>query len=239
MEFQTNFTQGAMLQASYTHASAFDYNSDYYPYTRSIAYGPNSTVRTDSFTLSHVYELPFGKGQRWISNPSRGMNYLVGGWALSGSWTASSGLPFTPSYEDCGADEDVGVCRVTRVGNASLSNPSANGWFVTTNKQQLTANGETIGPWERPQAGTIGTVGRNSFVGPGFFDADITAAKDFAVTERIHAQFRADIFNVFNHANLAQPNTCVDCPTGGQIFALLNNGLIRMRTTQFALHFTF
>jgi hypothetical protein len=41
------------------------------------------------------------------------MNYLVGGWALTGSWTVSSGLPFTPSYEDCGADEDVGVCRAS------------------------------------------------------------------------------------------------------------------------------
>jgi hypothetical protein len=90
-----------------------------------------------------------------------------------------------------------------------------------------------------PLAGTIGTVGRNSFTGPAFFDADISGEKNFAITERIHAQFRVELFNIFNHANLGQPSTCVDCPTGGEIFALLNNGLIRMRTTQFALHFTF
>lgn len=239
LEFQTHFTQGAMLQASYTHASAFDYNTDYYLYNRSIAYGPNSTVRKDSFTLSHVYELPFGKGQRYMNNASKATNFLVGGWGLSGSWTVSSGLPFTPSYQNCGADEDVGVCRATLVGNASLSNPSPSGWFLTTHNQQLTANGQTIGPWERPAKGTIGTVGRNSFTGPGFFDADITAAKEFALTERIRAQFRADIFNVFNHANLAQPSTCVDCPTAGEIFALLNNGLVRMRTAQFAVHLSF
>lgn len=239
IEFQTNFSKGAMLQAAYTHASAFDYNNDYYPYNRSIAYGPNSTVRNDSFTLSHVYNLPFGKGEKFLSNSSRAMNYLVGGWALSGSWTASSGLPFTPSYQNCGADEDVGVCRATLVGNANLSNPSANGWFVTTNNQQLTTNGQTIGPWERPQKGSLGTVGRNSITGPGFFDADISGEKEFALSERVRAQFRAEIFNIFNHANLGQPNTCVDCPTGGQIFALLNNGLIRMRTVQFALHLTF
>jgi hypothetical protein len=239
LEFQTNFTQGAMLQASYTHASAFDFNNDYYLYSRTIPYGPNSTVRNNSFTLSHVYDLPFGKGQKFLSGASKPMNYLVGGWALTGSWTVSSGLPFTPSYEDCGADEDVGVCRATRVGNANAPNPSASGWFITTNKQQLTATGETIGPWERPLAGTIGTVGRNSFTGPAFFDADISGEKNFAITERIHAQFRVELFNIFNHANLGQPSTCVDCPTGGEIFALLNNGLIRMRTTQFALHFTF
>jgi hypothetical protein len=110
---------------------------------------------------------------------------------------------------------------------------------VTTNNQQLGTNGQTIGPWQRPQKGTLGTIGRNSFTGPGFFNADISTAKDFALTERVHAQFRADVFNVFNHANLGQPSTCVDCPTGGQIFALLNNGLIRMRTAQFALHVTF
>jgi outer membrane receptor protein involved in Fe transport len=239
VEFQTDLSKGAMLQASYTHASAFDYNNDYYLYNRSISYGPNSTVRNDSFTLSHVYELPFGKGQKFLGNSTRLLNYVVGGWALSGSWTASSGLPFTPSYQNCGADEDVGVCRATLVGNASLSNPSSNGWFVTTNNQQLGTNGQTIGPWQRPQKGTLGTIGRNSFTGPGFFNADISTAKDFALTERVHAQFRADVFNVFNHANLGQPSTCVDCPTGGQIFALLNNGLIRMRTAQFALHVTF
>jgi hypothetical protein len=61
LEFQTNFSKGAVLQATYTHASAFDYNNDYYRYNRSIAYGPNSTVRNDSFTLSYVYDLPFGR----------------------------------------------------------------------------------------------------------------------------------------------------------------------------------
>ncbi|HEY3935923.1 MAG TPA: TonB-dependent receptor [Bryobacteraceae bacterium] len=238
-EFQKHFTAGAIIQATYTHAAAYDYNTDYYTYNRSIAYGPSSLVRDDSFTLSHVYDLPFGKGRRFLANASKGMNYLVGGWTVSGSWLAESGLPFTPSYQNCGADEDVGVCRPNLVGSASISNPSPNGWFLTTQGQQLTTNGQTVGPWQRPQSGTLGNAQRNSLTGPGFFNADISSEKSFALTERINLQFRAEIFNVFNHVNLAQPSTCVDCPTAGQIFSILNNGLIRMRQAQFALHLTF
>ncbi|HEX4231310.1 MAG TPA: TonB-dependent receptor [Bryobacteraceae bacterium] len=239
VEFQKNFSAGATIQATYTHAAAYDYNTDYYLYDPSVSYGPSSTVRNDSFTLSHVYNLPFGKGQKWFANASRAENYLVGGWMVSGSWIAESGLPFTPSYQNCGADEDVGVCRPNIVGNATLSNPSANGWFVTTGNQQLNTNGQSVGPWQRPQSGTLGNAGRDSLIGPGFFNADVSAGKGFALTERVNVQFRADIFNIFNHVNLAQPNACVDCPTGGQIFSLLNNGLIRMRQAQFALHVTF
>jgi hypothetical protein len=239
LEFQKNFSAGALIQVTYTHAAAYDYNTDYYLYNRSFSYGPNSMVRNDSFTLSHVYDLPFGKGKRFLKNASRGVNYLVGGWSLSGTWIAESGLPFTPTYQDCGSDEDVGVCRPNLVGNASLSNPSANLWFANTGNQQLNSNEQTIGPWQRPRIGTLGNAGRDSLNGPGFFNVDFSTEKAFALTERVNVQFRAELFNLFNHVNLAQPNTCVDCPTGGQIFSLLNNGLIRMRQAQFALHVTF
>jgi hypothetical protein len=52
----------------------------------------------------------------------------------------------------------------------------------------------------------FGTVGRNSFVGPGFEDIDLSLIKNTKVTERMNVQFRADVFNFFNHPNYGQPS---------------------------------
>jgi hypothetical protein len=248
---EKRFSSGLMFQGNFTWASAFDYANDYFFWNHNIDYGRENGVRRFVFNLNHVYQLPFGKGQKFLSGASRGLDYLVGGWQLSGIWTYESGIPFTPSYLDCGKDEDTGPCRPNLVGNASLSNPSASGWFATatpgtggsgclttaTATAELNANGCTRGPWSRPAAGTFGNVARNSFFGPHYFNADASLAKSFAITERWNAQFRADVFNAFNHANLGQPNAAVDSPTAGQIFALAS--LAQMRKWQFGLKLSF
>ncbi|MDE3160299.1 MAG: hypothetical protein KGM92_16145, partial [Acidobacteriota bacterium] len=57
-----------------------------------------------------------------------------------------------------------------------------------------------------PPAGRIGTSGRNQFYGPGLFNWDLAAAKNFPIwNERTRLQFRADFFNLFNHTNFANP----------------------------------
>jgi len=61
--------------------------------------------------------------------------------------------------------------------------------------------------------------------------------KNFRITERVHGQFRAESFNFWNHANLGDPDACVDCSTGGQIFSLAANA--SMRKWQFGLRFDF
>jgi hypothetical protein len=69
-------------------------------------------------------------------------------------------------------------------------------------------------------------VGRNRLLGPGFSQLDMSFFKKFSITERVKAQFRAESFNFANHMNLANPNTCVDCPgSAGRI-----TGLFRLAT---------
>ena len=60
-----------------------------------------------------------------------------------------------------------------------------------------------------PLAGTFGNVGRGSFLGPGYWNLDTALHKTFAIKERVNMQFRAEMFNVFNHANFASPNPVV------------------------------
>lgn len=230
------FSSGLSLQASYTYAHANRFAGDYYVYDPAAVYGPADFQRNQVFILSHSYNLPFGKGQKWGNSSSRALDYLIGGWQLNGVWTAESGLPFTPSYSECGSDEDVGVCKPDLVGKAIPSSQNQNHWFTGTGGS-LSANGITVGPWQRPQAGTLGTVGNGSFRGPKFFDADLSMFKNFKITEKLTGQFRAESFNSLNHVNLNLPNGTVDSNSAGQITSLAAGA--SMRQWDFALRFDF
>ncbi len=248
---EKRFASGFQFQGNFTWASAFDFANDYYFYNHNIDYGRENGVRRFVFNFNGIYELPFGKGKPLLSNPSKLVGAIAGGWQIATLGTWESGVPFTPGYLDCGKDEDTGPCRANLVGSANVSNQSAAGWYqtapagtsgtnclaTTTAIAELNANGCTRGPWSRPAPGTFGNVARNSFFGPHFFNADASASKRFQIGERINGQFRAEIFNAFNHVNLGQPNSTVDSPTAGQIFGLA--GLAQMRKFQFGVRLNF
>ncbi|HEY1342045.1 MAG TPA: TonB-dependent receptor [Bryobacteraceae bacterium] len=248
---EKRFASGLMFNGNFTWASAFDFANDYFFWNHDIDYGRENGVRRFVFNLNNVYELPFGRNRKFLHDASKPLDYVVGGWQLAGVWLWQSGIPFTPSYLDCGKDEDTGPCRANLVGDASISNPSAAGWFATapagtsgsgclatsTATAELNANGCTRGPWSRPAAGTFGNVARNSFFGPRAFNADMSLSKRFQFTERLNGQFRAELFNAFNHVNLGQPTATVDSPTAGQIFSIAP--LTQMRKWQLGLRLGF
>ncbi len=248
---EKRFDNGLMFQGNFTWASAFDFSNTYYFWNHDIDYGRENGVRRFVFNFTHVYELPLGRGHKFAGSASRPVNALVGGWQLSGIWLYQSGIPFTPSYTDCGRDVDTGPCRPNLVGDASVSDPSRGGWFATapagtsgtgcvataTATPQLNANGCTRGPWNRPAPGTFGNVARNSFFGPHHFNADASLNKNFQITERWKGQFRAELFNAFNHVNLGQPVATVDSATAGRIFNIAT--LSQMRKWQFGIRLSF
>src|SRR5215468_11006593 len=233
---EKRFSNGLMFQGNFTWVSAFDFSNTYFFWDPSVDYGRENGVRRFAVNFNHVYELPFGKGHKLLSNASRLGEYLVGGWQLSGVAFWGSGLPFTPSYTNCGSDIDTGPCRPILVGDASVSNPSAKGWFAPATTQ-LSANGSTSGPWKRPERGTFGTVARNSFFGPRFFNYDASLSKNFSITETLKGQFRAELYNAFNHVNLGQPVATVDASNAGQITSIAS--LAQMRKWQFGLRLNF
>ena len=110
---------------------------------------------------------------------------------------------------------------------------------TTTATNVLNANGCTRGPWQRPGVGSFGNVGLNSFYGPRFFNMDAALSKRLRITERVNAQFRAELFNAFNDVNLGQPNASVDAKTAGQITSLATGNLAQMRRWQLGLRVDF
>jgi hypothetical protein len=177
---------------------------------------------------------------------------------LSGQTTWESGRPFTVTYAECGNDQDLdtnfgspGVtsdCRPNGSANgfamsASSLNASTHSRQYFTPVAPLTVNGMTSGAFSRPAFGTFGNIGRNSFVGPRDFFADVSLIKDIPITERFKGQFQFQAFNVFNHAALDIPSAsngrCIDCTTNttGTITSLEPN--TNMRQLQFAARISF
>ena len=122
---EKRFSHGYSIAAHYTLARSYDYDGNYWPVDHHVAYGPSDFQRNHVFVLSHIWELPFGKGKRYLSDASRALDLLVGGWQLSGVTAWESGLPFTPGYLDCGSDIDTGPCRpnLAVFGGASVRTP--------------------------------------------------------------------------------------------------------------------
>jgi carboxypeptidase family protein len=234
------FSKGFSLLSHYTWSRSFNYTNTYYNIDATQAYGPNDNTRSHVFLFSGIYELPFGKGRRFLAGGNKALDFIVGGWQMNTIFQWQSGLPFTPTYLNCNADRDTGWCRPDVVGDWRLDNPTRNAWFKTTSVP-LAVNGQVDGPWRRPAAGTFGNVGRNSLLGPSFSQWDMSFFKSFAITERFKAQFRAESYNFANKTNLANPTgngACVDCPgAAGTITGLYR--LATPRQWQFGLRLEF
>jgi hypothetical protein len=265
---QQRFAHGFQLLANYTWSRALNYGATYFAIDPSVEKGPTDTNRNQLFVLSGIYELPFGKDKMFANTGNRWLNYAVGGWELAGTTTYESGLPFTPTYAECGQDQDVDSnsgnpstssdCRPDTDFNApnkgfvrsvGAFDPTTRSRSFFTPVAPLTSNGSQSGPFIRPAFGTIGNIGRNSFRGPSDYFADASLFKNFAITERVKGQFQFQAFNVFNHVPLGVPSAtnsrCIDCTTvdAGMITSVDNaisgSGLPYMRQLQFGARVTF
>jgi hypothetical protein len=244
LKAEKRFSRGYSLLGHYTWSRALNYTNTYYNIDKDLAYGPNDNHRNHVFGLNGIWELPFGNGRRYLNDAGGALGLIVGGWQVNSVFTWQSGLPFTPSYRDCNADRDTGWCRPDLVGEWKPDRQTAEAWFVTTplgpdgRVTPLTSNGQTLGPWRRPQRGAFGNVGRNRLLGPSFSQWDLSLFKSFALSERVRAQFRAESFNLANTVNLANPNSCVDCPgTAGRITNIFQLAVMRQWQLGFRLEF--
>jgi hypothetical protein len=240
---EKRFSQGLQLLAHYTFSHATSYDSNYYAISHPIAYGPNDFNRDHVFVVNAVYELPFGRGKTFLGNTGRGLDYLIGGWQLTNTTNFSSGLPWTPTTNECGPQQDVGICRPNKGSGSFHMGPGS--FNKTTHRVTFfTPLPSLSGPFADPGFGNLGNIGRNVFKGPRGFYSDLSVMKNFPITERVKAQFRMDAFNVFNHPVYAfsgnnGANPCIDCQGGdnGKITDI--EGGTTMRELQFALRLTF
>jgi hypothetical protein len=254
-----NFNHGYSFLAHYTWSKGLDYSANYFAVDPRIGYGPDSFDIKHRFVMTNIWELPVGRNRAWLGGIGPAADRFVGGWTISAVTFWQSGLPFTPSYvpTNCAADTDSGdPCQPNLVGPVHISGNRAQ-YFTTTAGQALPGTGcvdnnnycgvnpqngqplpgPALGPWQRPGAGQIGNIGRDSFTGPSFFQSDIGLAKVISISGAAALRFRVDAFNAFNKVNLGSPNSCVDCTGGGAITSLSPGAL--QRELQFSLRIEF
>jgi len=156
---------------------------------------------------SFVYNLPFGKGEKFATDASGVKNAVVGGWQVNGIYTWQRGFPITVTANDLGGVLDTfGTNRGNLVGNPSPSgfNPSIEQWFNTA-------------AFAQPVLGQFGTVGRNTMRAPNTNNLDFALFKNFDLPRSMKIQFRLESFNTFNHPQFNAPDTSVASPRFGVI----------------------
>jgi len=107
VRFDKRFSNGLQFLSHYTWSKALTHESYYFFIDSHVGYGPSYYNRPHSFVFAGNYDLPFGKGKLVGGGASSWVDRLIGGYALNGTFTWQSGLPWTPGYQNSNADNDV------------------------------------------------------------------------------------------------------------------------------------
>jgi hypothetical protein len=198
------------------------------PFNFKQDWGNNAFDVRHSFNATALYEIPAGRGRRFLKDASKGMNMLLGGWEVGGVMNARTGLPIDITM----VRNDV-VYRVNSTGQIVASpQVDASGSVLTTpvvnnpwggafrnNRRPSVVPGASpflanpadgrvfLNPaaFTIPAPGQYGNLGRWAIHGPSLSQFDLTLHKSIPVTEKARVEFRAEVYNLFNHTNFANP----------------------------------
>jgi hypothetical protein len=209
------FAKGFAATANYQWASAFSENAGYSTWSKSAVHGRDTNVRDQSLVAYGSYELPFGKGKMLMPNANKALDLLIGGYQLSSTVNWSGGLPFSVSYSNFNPNDPTHPETCTQnVGGAAPCQPNEHGHMVTGltsfdvnthHRNFFKAQPTTGGVFSFPGLDVIGNAGRNTYMGPHYFNADMSLSKDFPIWEKVAIKFRMDAYNAFNHINAGNP----------------------------------
>ena len=222
LTFFSTFTWSRVM--SFGDADNFLQAAPQNPYNFEANYGPASyDVKLRSVTNA-IWDIPLN---RWTNTTGRAAKLLLGGWQVSGVFSAQTGLPVTITN----SASSNAVDRPNAAGNVSpyVAN------YQTGIHQYLNAAAFVQIPISTLSAEQItpGNLGRNSVRAPGLENLDATLAKTLAATERFRLQIRADTFNTLNHTNLTGLVTTINSATFGRLTAAT------ARTMQLGARITF
>ena len=158
----------------------------------SLDYGPSDFSVNHRFVSSYVYQLPIGRGKKFLGNVNRLTDLAVGGWQVAGITTFQTGFPFSISASDASGLLDTQFQRANYVPGCNIHGN------LTQKFQRL-----NMACFTQPAIGTYGNTSRNFLRQPGLNNWDIALSKDIHFTDRIKFAFHLDTFNTFNHHQYA------------------------------------
>lgn len=216
--------------------------------------------------VNYIWEFPWFKSQNGVAG------HVLGGWQTSGLWSFQTGAHWTPynsstrslecsstnaSLDGTGTNSASGAnaClagggtiintggdyNLDGVANDRPAAPLGNDLKGSTDQY---ANGYNVpaGFFTAPCLACNGTLGRNTFVGPNQFSADLSMFKNTKITERVNLLFRADFFNAFNRANFKMPSSSTGANYANRITSSIfgaSAGVFDPREIQFSLRLSF
>ena len=192
------------------------------PYDRKAEWGPAMYDTPHSGNMAIVWDLPFGKGRKWMNGGNPVLQGLFGGWNLSTIAQVRTGMRVTPNAPD---QSQVGARsgRPDRVGDGKgdkVVGPNGT-WFDTT-------------AFVLPKLGTFGNSGYGVITGPGLATLDATFAKRFKFSDARYLELRGEVFNVTNTPIFNAPNPSINNPDFGKV---LNAQGARQIQLSVKLHF--
>lgn len=252
VELTRRLSGGLRFQASYTWAkglsdfigSTGDTNS--FLTLRDTGREYSQFNATHQFLANTLYQLPFGRGRKFLRRERGIVGGLISGWQLGGIVKYTTGDPLsllsgrgTFNRDDRSASNTIDVVGgLDRKALSELLGVRNTGTGVFYINPDL-APGSTSNPasviFLNPQAGKIGSLGLSSIFGPSFFNFDLNVLKRTRINERMNLEFRGEIFNVFNTVNYDNPVTDINSTNFGRITGIVG----RPRLMQFALRLNF
>ena len=223
-ELKMNFSRGLVGRVNYTWSKEIDDMNLWWPLDDRYNRGEGTNQAPNvpqNFIASLVYSLPFGRGQRWLSNEPRAAQWVLGGWQASTITKLQSGTPltFNAAYDNLGSGvtnrANVTCSHVRTIGSVSE-------WFDTS-------------CFTTPAPLQLGDSGSGKVHGPGYYNSDFSLSKSEPIHERMRLSVQIDAFNLTNTPHYSNPDTSLSDSNFGQIGG--TNGI--PRELQLGVHFTF
>jgi hypothetical protein len=179
--------------------------------------------------VSYVYDLPLGKGKRFLKSQNAVVEKILGGWGINGISTFQSGFPLTLTTSTNSTNSFGGGSRPNYVAGCDPS--------ISGSAQSRLNNWFNTACFVAPPASTFGNLGRTftNVRTHGISNYDFSVFKSMDVTERVKLQFRTEFFNIFNRVQFGPPGEV----KGNAQFGVVSSQLNLPRLVQFALRLNY
>jgi hypothetical protein len=222
LEFTLNYTYGKAMTNSLGNygLQVNGYSGAFQNYYDSGAdYGPSGYDVRHNISATGVYAVPFGRGRSYMSGANRLVDAAIGGWKISTALVGYSGFPETVTGPGNNSNS-YGNDRANQYRKLKIVDRSPVNWFGTNpSAKPCTTPGVDNGvcAFGPADPNLFGTSRNGAVRGPGYFNEDFSAFKDFHTFREQSFTFRYDLFNAFNIVSYGNPDTGVTDSTFGQI----------------------
>lgn len=226
---EKRYSSGLSFLLGYTWSKAIDFQSsvNLAGETRpQDAFSLNDVRGLAAFHVAHRFVGSYGYELPWRRRGRDAVSRAFGGWMLQGIVSAQTGGPLTVNEPVDLSLRSLGADRPDGIADPNRGPKTPREWFTRTAFQRLPA----VAGGQRS-----GTAGRNTVIGPGLVQTDLSLLKRFPLTDRQALEFRSEWFNAFNRANFRDPGVNIGQPATFGVIQDSRPG----RIVQFALKYEF